>query len=468
MAEPTERERMNALLGAWDSVYRHSYRLAPYNPDALTTQKGYDTYRAMLTMSACRAPFNVKRYSVLRKPWVVEPAIVDPLDSRHEAAAALAGHVEHVLRNILDTDTDQPQDLRTVLFEMLLACWQGFAVSEIVWRTLTEGPHAGKLGIKHIAAKPAKQIGFELDEDTLAVRAVVPYTPMGGYGDPVPPAKVILFTVNPYSGLPYGDGDGRACYKHWWQLDSLQKFWSMSLERFGSAFLLARYPTGSESALQEVLTALDRIRQGAPAVLPKEAEAELLQVAAGGFDAFRLAADWHTQAIAQNVLGNTLTTGEGARTGSLAMGKVHQQTQDVSLEALKADLESCLTHQLVRRIVLYNFGPGALELCPRFSLGSWDSKDLLTMAKAFDLMIRDRVVARRAKWIREEMGLPPMDPDEEQMLDEEEEQERQLQQQAADARGTAPGASRGPRPGAANDDTQDGNDDTQDGEEDGD
>lgn len=451
-------------MGAWDSVYRPSYRLAPYNPDELTSQKGFDTYRQMLTTSACRAPLNVKRYTVLQKPWSVQPAVIDPKDTRHEAAKAIADHCDWVLRNILDTDIDQPQDLRVVLFELLLACWQGFALAEIIWRPLTEGPYAGKLGFKYLAAKPAKQIGFDLDPNTLAVREIRSYTPLGGYEKPVSPAKVVLFTYNPYSGLPYGDGDGRAAYKHWWQLDALQKFWSMALERFGSAFLLAKYPAGNATALAEVLTALDRIRQGSPAVLPREADAELMQVAAAGFEGFRGAVDWHVQAIAQNVLGNTLTTGEGKRVGSMALGKVHQETQDVGLEFLRSDLESAITIQLIRRIVLYNFGPGALALCPRFSLGNWDTKDILSLAKAYDLLVKDRMVARRAKWVREEMGLPPMDPDEEQMLDEEEEQERQMQQQAADARATAPGASRGPRPaGPTDDDSQeDEEDDAQD------
>lgn len=452
---PAGRDLQTAIMGAWDSVYRWSFRLAPYNPDELTSQKGFDTFRQMLTMSACRAPLNVKRYTVLQKPWKVEPCVVDPTDTRHEAAKALADHCDYVLRNILDTDTDQPQDLRTVLFELLLACWQGFALSEIIWRPLTEGPYAGKLGLKYLATKPAKQIGFDLDPNTLAVREIRPYTPMDSYGAPVSPSKVVLFTYNPYSGLPYGDGDGRAAYKHWWQLDALQKFWSMALERFGSAFILAKYPAANATALQETLTALDRIRQGAPAAIPKEAEAELLQVAAGGFDGFRNAADWHTQAIAQNVLGNTLTTGEGKRVGSMALGKVHQDTQDVGLAFLRSDLETAINLQLIRRIVLYNFGPTALALCPRFSLGNWDTKDLLSLAKAFDLLTRDRMVARRAKWVREEMGLPPMDPDEEAMLDEEEEQEREMQQQIADARNTAPGASRGPRPAADDDGDED-------------
>lgn len=459
MAEQTlsERQLHTALMGAWDSVFRYAFHLAPYNPDLLTTQKGFDTYREMLTMAACRAPLNVKRYAVLRKPWSVEPAVVDPTDTRHEAAKALADHVDYVLRNILDTDTDQAQDLRVVLFELLLALWQGFAVSEIIWRPLTEGPYSGKLGLKYIAAKPAKQIGFDLDPQTMAVRAIIPYVPVSGYGPPVPPSKVILYTYNPYSGLPYGDGDGRAAYKHWWQLDALQKFWSMALERFGSAFILAKYPAANTAALTEVLTALDRIRQGAPAAIPKEAEAELLQVAAGGFDSFRTAADWHTQAIGQNVLGSTLTTGEGRRTGSLALGKVHQDTTDYALGAVKSDIESVMQHQLIRRIVLYNYGPAALALCPRFSLGNWDAKDLAAMAKAFDLLIRDRVVARRAKWIRQAMDLPPMDPDEEAMLDEEEEQEREQQQMLADARASRPGAS-GPRPSSSDDDEEEDDD----------
>lgn len=455
----TAEELLAGQLGSYTSIYVPQYRLAQYNPDLLTTQKGYDIFETMLTMAACRAPLNIKRYAVLHKGWTVLPAVTDPTDSRHAAAKELADATSWALSNILDPATDEPQDFRSVLFELLLGCWMGFGITEIIWRTLDTGPYKGKLGFKRFAAKPCKQIGFELDPETLGVIAIRPYTIQGGYGSPVAPAKVLRFTYNPVHGLPYGMGDGRSAYKHWWRLDATLKVWGMALERFGSPFILAKYPQGNAQVMTSTIEALDKIRQGAPAVLPDKAEANVVSAAAGGaLDVFRSAADWDTQQVARAVLGSTLTSGEGARTGSLALGNVHQDTQQIGLEFTKTELEGVITQQLIRRFIRYNFGDAALDLCPRLSLGEWDATDREKLARMFSTLIKDKAIAPRAKFIREELGLPPMDEEEEAMLDASEQMEREAQARVADARNTAPGASG--TGGAVEDDTEEDDGDT--------
>jgi hypothetical protein len=184
-----------------------------------------------------------------------------------------------------------------VLFELMKAVWVGFQVSEIEWRLIDTGRFAGRWGLAQIAAKPAKQIGFDLDESTLAVRAFKPYTPLGGYGPPVPIEKALLYTYGPDRGLPYGTGDGRACYKHWFGLDGILKFWLICLERFGGGFFVAQYPAGNPQAQEDAQAALDEIRQGTAAVLPDNVTYTLEQASQGMFAGFKEAADWHKQEI---------------------------------------------------------------------------------------------------------------------------------------------------------------------------
>jgi phage gp29-like protein len=442
--ELSEAELIRSALGAYDGIYAAQFRLAQYNPDLLTSQKGYGIYDEMLTQAACRAPLNVKRYAVLHKGWSVVPAVSDPKDIRHDAAKQIADAVTYALSNILDTRTDEPQDFRSVLFETLSACWTGFQVTEKEWRVLDEGPYKGLLGFRRFSAKPCQQIGFELDPDSLAVLAIKPYTIGGGYGPPVAPQKVIRYTYNPVKGLPYGQGDGRSCYKHSIRLDATMKWWAVALEIWGIPFIKAKYPSGNKKALADALEVLKLIRQGAPAIFPSDVEADVVAGNAGGvLDVFRTTADWDTQQIARAVLGSTLTSGEGKRSGSLALGKVHESTQDYGLMHVKEDVEAVVTSTVIRRFVRYNFGAAALDLCPRLSLGEWDESDRVKLADMFSKLIGDRVIARRSKFIREELGLPPLDAEEEAMLDEEDERETEIQRIAADARNTAPGASRG-------------------------
>src|SRR5689334_21992976 len=119
MGEPVvleEGARRLPLLGAWDSIFAQSFRLAPYSPDLLTTQKGYDLYDQMLTMAACRAPFNLKRYAVLAKGWRVLPHErgCDPLSADHGSAHELADFVQGLLEEITLPETDQTQDFRRI------------------------------------------------------------------------------------------------------------------------------------------------------------------------------------------------------------------------------------------------------------------------------------------------------------------------------------------------------------------
>lgn len=454
--ELTEAEMLGKMLGAYNGIYATSYKLAPYNPDLLTTQKGFAIYEQMLTMAACRAPHNVRRYAVLQKPWTVVPAITDPGDPRAEQAKTLAEAATWALSNILDPQTDEPQDFRAVLFELLAATWTGFQVTEIHWRRLDDGPFAGKLGFRRFYAAPPQQIGFDLDPADLSVQAIRPYTLAGGYGEPVPPAKVLRYTYTPEQGLPYGRGDGRACYKHWWSLDALLKFWGISLEVWGVPFLKAKYPSGNQQARAAALEVLGKIRQGAPALFPDDVDADVIAAGNGGaLDVFRSAADWHTQQCATEVLGASLTTGEGRRTGSMALGRVHQDTTQTGLEFIKEDLEALITQQLLRRFVRVNFGPEAVALCPHLSLGDWDESDRLKTAQMFDLLIHSNVVHRRAKFIRHELGLPPLDPGEEEALNAEEALAAEQRQRAAEARLTEPGASGGARRAPATDNDTD-------------
>src|SRR6185312_14152091 len=107
----------------------------------------------------------------LYKGWEVVPAVSDPKEPDFDQAKELADAVTYAFNNIAD-DGDLIQDFRTVIFETLRACWDGFSVSEILWKVQDEGPYAGKLGFRRFANKPCKQIGFDLDHQTLAVRNI--------------------------------------------------------------------------------------------------------------------------------------------------------------------------------------------------------------------------------------------------------------------------------------------------------
>lgn len=408
---PVQRDQ--SLLGAYDSFNAISFRLPPFNPDALINSKGWQVLDDLLSLSAVRAPYNILREAALYKGWSWSPQVdgkdADKTAPEYTRAEEVAAALTYATGNIVD-QAGNCQDFRHVLWELLAAVHNGFAVSEINWQSMADGPYKGKWGFSSIAAKPCKQIGFDLDLGTLAVRSITSYTPLNGYTFGLPVEKVLRYTFQPSNNLPYGNGLGRVAYKHGWSIDFLLKFWNIALEMFGSPFILGKAPPGK--TLELARNVLAQIRQGAPPVLPTGVDAELIEIAGTGIAGFQAAVAYHTEQLALTYLGSTLTTGtsQGGGTNTNALGQVHQDTQDYGLGYVRTDLENVLTFQLARRFVRYNFGPEALRLTPRLSLGEWDAVDMQQMASAFGGLINNGVVHEAEPVVRSRMGLPPPDP----------------------------------------------------------
>lgn len=76
------------------------------------------------------------------------------------------------------------------------------------------------------------------------------------------------------------------------------------------------------------------------------------------------AVEFHNREMVRSILGQTLTTDEGKRVGSLALGKVHLQVLLLQLEAVRRELaDTVMTEQVIRPLVELNFGKAEL---PRF------------------------------------------------------------------------------------------------------
>ena len=392
-------ERMREELTAWDAVLKSAFRIAPYNPDLLALGRGFDVYETMMSDAMVRAAINTKRFALLAKPWRVFPA-----EGKSARAAEMRDFVEDALRGMAGPD-GAARDFRQVLFQMMSAFYRGFSVAEMIWKLEERGRWAGRYTLAAIKAKSPKQIGFEVD-DYLNVEAITSWTPVAGFTT-VPREKCVLYIYNPHDELPYGDSDLRAVYKHWWSKDSLAKFWNLALQKYGMPMLFAQSSAnGAES--QRLLDLLGQVQQDASAIFPRDVTPQLLQSNMNA-DTFVNAVDWHNQQIAQGILLQTLTSGEGRRSGSRALGMVHFNVLLFALENAKADIEAAVNTQIVKPLVEYNFGEVGAALTPRFSLGGIDEKDISQLATAYNVLLTHGVVGNREQAVREAFGLPPLE-----------------------------------------------------------
>lgn len=401
--ERTAPEQFREELAAWDAVFRQAFRMPPYNPDDLLSTRGIETYDRMMADAQVRASINTKRYALLARPWQVYPSIRDRVHPGYCAACEARDFVEDALRGLRGPD-GSTREFRHTLFEMMSAFYRGFSLAEMIWRVEERGRWRGKFTLGAIKFKNPKQIGFDLDE-YLNVRAVTSVTPTGGMVS-VPRDKCLLYIYNQRDELPYGDSDLRAVYKHYLSKTRIIEFWNLRLQRFGIPFAFASVGSGTDAQSTRVKEILRDFQQESSAVFPMSVRPELLEPRSDTGDPFLGALEWHNQQIAIGILLQTLTSGEGRRTGSMALGRVHFDILLFALECVKQDIEAAVNAQIVRPLVDYNFGHG---LYPEFSLGNLDEKDLEKLAQAMDVLLRHQVVGAKEPALRAMFNLPPVE-----------------------------------------------------------
>lgn len=227
----------------------------------------------------------------------------------------------------------------------------------------------------------------------------------------MPREKCVLYVYNPQDEMPYGDSDLRGVYKHWWSKDVMHRFWNLALQKHGMPMVFAQVAGSSTTGrAAEIMQTLETMQNDSSAVFPPDVMPQLLQSSQAGSAAFSEAVDYHNEQIALGILLQTLTSGEGRRVGSMALGQVHFDILLYVLENARADIEAVVNTQIVRRLVDYNFADaGGKNLYPEFSLANANQKDILKLAQAFDVLLTHGVVTGKEQAVRDLFDLPPLD-----------------------------------------------------------
>lgn len=245
-----------------------------------------------------------------------------------------------------------------VLMQAMDAFAKGWSVQELVLE-----PDGERLWLK--AARPVNpsQVGLKVDAFG-NVESLIHTVP----GEPervLPIGKFVVYRHRGGYGRLRGRSDLDAAYPHFVAKRDLVAAWKLHLERFASPTMVAKCgPSVSANDRSEMGRALDSIHRTTSLVFP--ADVELAPIVAGrdGSTTFMDAIEFHNREIARSILGQTLTTDEGRRVGSLAMGKVHLQVLLIQLDAIRKELaDTVMTEQVIRPLVELNFGPGQI---PRF------------------------------------------------------------------------------------------------------
>ncbi|MBL8088170.1 MAG: DUF935 family protein [Chthonomonas sp.] len=325
--------------------------LTTYQRQALAAQGlppgeiSYETYAAMERDSMVQTALTIKRLAVVAADYTIESANSSPEASRN--AEFVAESFELMDGSPL-----------TILNQAMGAFASGASIQELVFEPTRT--HAKLVAVR---PKDPSLFGFEFDEfgrlEHLSLRLP------GTNERRIPRSKFAIYFNRASYRHPKGQSDLDAAHRHWLAKQALLNAWKLHLERYASPTVLAKYQRGLPQAEQSsILSALETLHQNTAIVFPNEIELSTLGGQRDAISGFLDAMEFHNREMARSILGQTLTTDEGRRVGSLALGKVHLQVMLLQIAAIRKELaDAVMTEQIIRPMIELNFGPGNI---PRF------------------------------------------------------------------------------------------------------
>ncbi|KAA6405659.1 DUF935 domain-containing protein [Candidatus Tokpelaia sp.] len=227
-------------------------------------------------------------------------------------------------------------------------------------------------------------------------------------GEELEPYKFIVHKPRLKSGLPIRGGLARLAAWGFIFKTYTIKDWMAFLEVFGMPFRVGRYGASANDDEKRVLiTALRNLSTDAAAIIPKEMEIEFVEVKGGSGNAvFQSMAEYLDKQISKAVLGQTMTTDDGA---SLSQARVHENVRHDIARSDARQLEATLNRDLVRPFIDANFGPQ--DTYPEIVFPIVEERDLSALCDSLQKLVPLGLRVSE-KEIREELGLSEPQKDE--------------------------------------------------------
>lgn len=262
-----------------------------------------------------------------------------------------------------------------VLESMLDAPAYGVHISEVMYDV-----SAGQVSLVDIKDRPQELFSFNPQYmlQTGPMRLMMnPFSFDGG--ELVPEQKFLIFSFRPRSGNRRGRPLLRRVFWPSWFKRQALRFWLRFGEK-GPGTAAVMYPSGANAdEKQKALAAAEAIVEKIAIAVPENFQLvkELLTSARTQNPAvYKQLIDDQKYQIARAIIGQTLTSyGNEGGTGSRSLGTIHAKMFYLKEVEVAIKLQSVINDQLVRPLVLWNFGPNAPM--PKFVITTEDEQDLV-------------------------------------------------------------------------------------------
>ncbi len=344
-----------ATAGGLDDISRY-YSGAPHDADyrqsALANQVGNDEAwhkaaefaRADGQVAACMGQ---RHLAVTSFAWEVIP-----------------GDDSKIAQDVADFITQQFERIRfnDISEKLLWARFYGASVAEALW-----GMEGNKIILQDLRVRNLKRFHFTPGGDALLRTHTNPN------GQIVPENKfIILRSGSPHSDNPFGEGLADHLY---WPV-RLKKLgvaeWTLFLEKFASPTITGKYPANASQDERDILLNIAKsVRRDTAAVMPDSMMLEILEISRRGDGGYVTFADYMDKTISKIIIGQTMTTDDGA---SLSQAQVHKVVAD---RIIKADAELIcegLNDTIVKWLCGWNFANAPQPTLRRIMPEPFDEK----------------------------------------------------------------------------------------------
>lgn len=339
-----------------------------------------------LKKAVCKLPFNLQ-------PWTEK--------GREPSASALekSAFVEHVLHNQKAATWEGQHNFHATIYELLDAVARGISVLEIDW-TLEDGKYV-PAGTRRV---PWTCLGFERSPSMSLSKASNPNA-LRLFPDRDPntpkhferyPHKFLVGVYRAKSGHIAETAQLRAL-AHLWLGRMLGWEWmAQKAELFGIPLRWATYdPSAPQTQIDQISDMLRNMGTAAWGAFPAGTELQILNGntpgVAGASEPTERLMYLADRACDLLFLGQTLTSEEGNRSGSYALGNVHREVELDLYENYAAYVIDVINNQFIPAIVELNWG---------------NSEELPFLEVELNRPEKDKQIVERDKTLFVDMGLP--------------------------------------------------------------
>lgn len=412
---------------AWYANYARSL---PRAIDDVTRDFGDDLYERIMLDAQVASVVNVLKSSILEEGASCAPSVEKEDDPDHEASAELASWCQHAL-DAMATPFD------VVLWDLLDSLALGNRVAEIVWHLAPDKNGKECLLPRVVRPKPRLSTAFVTDSfmEVLGLLALLPgqativqpnllMMDLSQVPNFLPRDKFVIMSFRPRNGDPRGTSILRPAYDPWWLKQQGKPEWLKYISQMASPSLIGYTPENAEPQTEDAAgnplaapimpeqaqaTQLATVRNGTALSFPYGAKVDVLTVPADTGNAFETWEDWCDRQIAKAVLNQVLATEESKHQTRAASG-THENVLDTIIRQIKRWVQATLRQDLIRLMVLYNFGQKKLALLPRVQLGHVEEHDFSATATGVAALESSGYLGESQKpGIDEMLGLPRRD-----------------------------------------------------------